>query len=569
MIICVPCAARAGVSVDIKIDRHEISLVDSVRLVVTVSGTRSSGSPRIKGLEDFSVDKGGTSTQMKIINGSYSSSVEHTYYLQPKKVGEFRIGPAVVEVDGRVYSSGTEGLSVKKSSAQAGHEDEPVFLRAELSSKKVYVEEQALYILKLYYIADISNISLSSIPETEGLAFRQLGKHITYRTVYNKRNYNVIELRFAVIPEKAGKYNLFPAKMSMAVRGRDRRRSRDPFDDFFNMRRGRTITVASDPLSLEVLPVPEKGKPADFAGLIGDFTISSSLSPLTIKAGESATLTITVRGIGNVNRIQDISMPAIENLKIYSDEPVLETEQSDRGIEGIKVMKWAIVPEREGRYNIPPVSVSYFNTEKEMYDVIKSRPYQLSVLPGTGVEDAISALDKKYSGRAEKNIVEQVGRDILPIHSSISGLSPGSDKYSGWIFLLLLFFPVFMYAGLITARRISEKSPEQIAREESARAAKTFCKKIGKTGLTASDVSEALRDYINRRFNLNLGLLTPDDAARILAENGCAEGTVKEMEGVVRELENAIYTGKGENIFKTDTNPAKLVSRIEKEIKRS
>ncbi len=71
----IPCYAAAAVSIDLKLNRHEISLVDSVNLTVSVSGTRSSENPRIKGLEGFVVEQGGTSSQMQIINGKISSRV--------------------------------------------------------------------------------------------------------------------------------------------------------------------------------------------------------------------------------------------------------------------------------------------------------------------------------------------------------------------------------------------------------------------------------------------------------------------------------------------------------------
>ena len=75
LLIFIPYSVMAAVSVKLQLDRHEASLVDSIRLTVRISGAKSSYSPRIKGLNNFYVEKGGTSSQTQIINNKISSSL--------------------------------------------------------------------------------------------------------------------------------------------------------------------------------------------------------------------------------------------------------------------------------------------------------------------------------------------------------------------------------------------------------------------------------------------------------------------------------------------------------------
>ncbi len=565
--ILIPYSAMAGVSVSLKLNRHEASLVDSVRLIVSVSGTKSSESPNINGLDKFTVSQGGTSSRMQIINGSYSSSVDYTYFLQPKTTGEFQIGPAVVEVDGRVHSSSIETLTIKKSSGKGAGDGNPIFLSATLSSNKAYVEEQLLFTLKLYHMTDVANISLS-MPEVKDLTIKQLGKHLEYHSKYNNKRCNVVELRFLLIPSKAGKYNIYPAKMSMSV-PRPMRGRPDMFEDFFTSSRGRTITVASKSLSLDVSTVPAKGKPADFAGLVGDFSITSSLEPATVKAGESATLTVLVRGQGNVNRIPDIKLPEINDAKIYDDVPQMQTGQNENGIEGIKTMKWAIVPEKEGQYKVPPVSLSFFDTKKRAYNRKDTPVRILSVLPGSGDSKVTSSpFDKNHLSRSEKHLVEELGKDILPIHSSISDLYSATDSsLPAWLSWMLMLLPALAYAGFIGSIKLSKKTPQQLAQAKASKASNIFIKKCGVNNASANCISDALKDYMNSRFHMELGHLTPHDAVSILKTKGCSEDTAKQMESVLLKLENTIYTGQGDSAFDPVLDLAKLVNRIEKEIK--
>ncbi len=65
-------------------------------------------------------------------------------------------------------------------------------------------------------------------------------------------------------------------------------------------------------------PLPQEGKPSDFSGLVGKFKMWSKLEPVSLKTGESATLTVSVSGQGNVNRIPDLKIPELIHIKIYA-----------------------------------------------------------------------------------------------------------------------------------------------------------------------------------------------------------------------------------------------------------
>ena len=59
LLVFCPSMAYADISVSMRLDRKEATLVDSVNVVVSVSGTRSSDLlPLLKGLEAFHVTRG-------------------------------------------------------------------------------------------------------------------------------------------------------------------------------------------------------------------------------------------------------------------------------------------------------------------------------------------------------------------------------------------------------------------------------------------------------------------------------------------------------------------------------
>jgi hypothetical protein len=579
LFITVPDSMEAKVSVDLKLDRSEATLVDSVRVVVSISGSRSSQSqPLIEGLEDFKVSRGGSSSRVEIVNGKVSAGIDYTYYIQPKKTGTFKIGPSEVKIDGKHYRSQHRTLTVVKPAESKDSENRALFLNAEISAKEVYVEEQATYTLKLFSRTNIKDISLS-LPEHERLVFNQLGKPREYRGVYNGQSYEVLEVRYTIIPKNEGSYVIESAKMNMTVLEPGRRRRRSIFDDsffndpFFSFSSGRPITLASDSLELNVIPLPESGKPTNFSGLVGNFTIESQLEPASVTAGESATLTVRVKGQGNVQRIPDLKFTELKDVNIYADQPVLKIEQNEKGLRGVKTMKWALVPEKQGKIEVPPMMLSFFNPETKQYKTLES-PSRILSVSRAEKESVIASTPaprtKDRVGKSDKQEIKEVGRDILPIHTTMKNLTAQSRILTNRLFSsVILFGPLLLYMIAFFTLKLKKHKVEALTRTRAKKAGGEFAKQCRKGGVCYKELIDAVRGYLNSRFALSIGVLTPEEAAAILKSKGIKPDTVAKFRSIVQELENAVYTGKGHE--ETDKEVAKtlsdLIREIEKEIR--
>ncbi|MBW1678023.1 MAG: BatD family protein [Deltaproteobacteria bacterium] len=286
--LLLPVSANADISVRLSIDRTEVTLLDSVRLVVSISGTQSTKSkPVIRGLKEFTVSQGGTSSRLEIINGQVNATAEHTFFIQPQKVGAFEIGPAEVKIKGASLKSNTATLKVTKTPQNQSAARGPLFLQVSISSNEAYLEEQVIYTLKLYRAIKVNDLSLD-LPEEEYLAFKQLGKPVEYQSRYGDGTYQVLEIRCALMPSKVGTHTQ-PRQRS------GRSLFDDPFFDgpFFGFSRGRPMTLSSEPLELEVRALPEENRPPDFSGLVGTFEMESQIEPSQVMVGESAAATLT------------------------------------------------------------------------------------------------------------------------------------------------------------------------------------------------------------------------------------------------------------------------------------
>jgi hypothetical protein len=571
LLLCAAPPSGADVSVDLRVERTDVTLVDSLTMVVSVSGVRNvEEPPAIRGLEPFTVSQGGTSSRMEIINGQVSSSVDYTYFLQPKRIGTFEIGPAEVQIQGSVRRSGTVTLRVREPSMAAGKERGPLFVEASLSHDKIYVEQQDIYTVKLYLRTKVSDVSLQ-MPEVEGISFKQLGKPGEYQSVYNGQSYRVLEVRYALVSDKEGAYSLPPARMSMTVYEQRGRSPRSLFDDpFFSFAQGRPVTVASESLHLSVRPLPTEGRPGDFSGLVGTFSLKSTLDPVQVKAGESATLTLTIQGRGNVNRIPDLKAPEIPHAKLYADQPVLSTVEDAEGVSGVKTMNWAIVPEKEGEMVVPAASVSYFDPAQGKYVVVSSVARTLKVLPGqeTGKEMASTLPREEREAEQPKQTVKEIGRDILPVHTSAQVLlSGGAGPPGSMVLWALLASPVLLYVGVFVGLRVRRTSEQSMAGARARRAARIFARrcKHGKPG--AASLIDGLREYLNDRLRLTMGSLTPADAHQVLTSHGVKEDTAQRFREAVQRLEDAVYTGKADEACPFSEDLLEVISRIEKELR--
>ncbi len=569
--LTISCFADNNLSMTLSLDRNEAAIADNIRMVVKISGTRSSDSwPSINGLELFDVVQQGTSSRVEIINTKFSSAIEYNYMIQPKEEGTYKIGPARLTIDGKTITSNTENLTIKKTDRSSGVNRGEIFLNASLSSKEIYIEEQAVYTLKLYYQVSVKDVSLS-LPEVKHLAFKQIEKPSEYQSVYNGKNYQVLEVRYILLSSKEGNYSINPARINLTVMQARRGSGFGIFDDpFFSMTAGITKSVASNPIELKVLPLPKKERPSDFTGMIGTFDIKSSLEPAKIKKGESATLTVVIEGHGNAKFIPDLHVPAQQYLKVYADRPVLEESVDSDGIKGSKTLKWALAPEKEGQYEIPPLRVSFFDTQKKQYRTIETLPSQLSVLPGEKetLNSSIMLPDNERIKNAAKKEVKQIGYDILPVHDSIKDLTNSSSMQNRVpLSCFVLIAPCLVFLLIYLGLKFGGKSQKAIAAVRTKKAAGNIIRKCGKGKISSNDMLFELRNYLNKRLGLDLGLLTAYEAEKILKSNGVRSETADMFRDIVLKLEGEVYTGRGNEICVLAEKISEVIKKVEKEIR--
>ena len=424
-----------------------------------------------------------TSSSFSMVNGSMSHTVKctYTYALQAYQEGTVHVGSASLTVKGNKITSqpfdikvipddGSHaapsggGTSSGQGQSQQNTTDSQVsgkdlFLRVIPSKKSAYVGEQVVLTYKLYTKVPVSSVSLSKMPSYAGFWTKDVSDNsgtLKQSSEYiNGIEYTTAEIqKVIVVPQRSGKLALDPMTMECIAQIRTERnnnRSMDPFEAFFNDPFfNRNIVnvkkeLSSQALTLEVKNLPENGKPASFAGAVGNYSFKSDIDKTELSTNEAVTLTLTVSGTGNVELLQMPEPVFPPDFEVYDPKISTSTNVGSQGLTGTKKAEYLAIPRRAGSFTIPSVEFSYYNSSTDSYEVLSSEPYEIKVEKGSGSDDGGGVFtsnqeDIKYLGSDIRHIMTGDAR-LKPTHTVFFG----SAAYFVALLVLLLLFIVLLF----------------------------------------------------------------------------------------------------------------------------
>jgi hypothetical protein len=530
------------------VDQTRIGLNETFTLVVEVSG--NGGEPKLPDMNAFASLAGtSTSTNIQMVNGRFSQSVSYQYTFFARTAGKFTIGAVEVESNGEV--SRTQPIEIEivagsTSPAQpqtpqggAGRGQQPapsgapnlegnLYLEAKLDRSRVYQNEPVIVRYRLYTRLNISSYGISTLPNYSGFwteDFPMPQQPRTSREVINGQTYLVAEIKkTALFPQSVGRKKLEPLVIECEVQ-LPRRRSRDIFDQFFDdpfFNRTTRQPVSSRPAEIEVLPLPEDGKPADFSGAVGSFSLTASVDRSLVKTNEAITLKVRASGTGNIKVLPapQIDLPA--DFEVY-DPKVAENIGHDRDqISGSKTWEYVMVPRFPGSHEIKPITLSYFDPRAKAYKTASTASILLTVEKGAGDFTPV------VGGGVSKEDVRLLGQDIRFISTTaLPFKNIGEVFYARPLFLSLMGLPVLALLAAFVYQRHQEKLSTNVAyarrrkaggmAQKQLAAARKLLHKNDEKGFYA-EVQRALVGFLGNKLNVAEAGLITDNVERMLAE---------------------------------------------------
>lgn len=185
----------------------------------------------------------------------------------------------------------------------------------------------------------------------------------------------------------------------------------------------RDVTVPSPPEKLTVLPLPTQGQPPDFSGAVGDFQVSSDISPATAAAGEPQTLRLHVSGAGNFDRVSSTMLQHLDHWKTYPVKSSF-TPRNAVGYSGEKVFEQPLIASLAGAQVIPPLELSYFNPTIRRYERARTRPITVMITGSPGEAGNSAASGQLAQGlRPDHPRPQAEGSDLEPLYFKASFLA--------------------------------------------------------------------------------------------------------------------------------------------------
>ncbi len=532
------------------VDRTVIGLNQQFTLSVEISGesANSAPNPELPSMSDFAALLGsGSSQSIQLINNTMSVSKTINYYFQATAVGEYTIDPVILTLNGETYSTDPIPIEIQQTAAQsqsAPSQDQPanetgltesdLFLKAVVNKGQVYQNQPVVITYKIYTLINISEVGLARTPSTGGFWVEEfpLDRQLQTSTeIVEGQRYTVATIKkMALFPMSSGPKTIEPLVVDCQVTVRQR--SGSLFDDFFNDPFfGRTVVqrIQSEPVTIDVLPLPSEGQPAGFSGAVGRYSIGCSVDQTQVETNQAVSYRLTIEGEGNIRTLPepDVSFPA--DFEIYPPEVSEQMNRTGSVVSGSKTYEFVLVPRVAGTQRIKPVQFHFFDPAGEKYSTIQTEEIVVQVSQG---EHVIAAVPSGLS----KEEIELLGQDIRFIKTEIPSFRKmDSQFYHQITFWVIMIFPLFGLVGALGYRSHVKKLQGDLAYARDRRANRLVKKRLAKAKslLSAStqkefyaEVGRALMGFLGDKLNVDEAGMMTDEVRRLLKQKRVGENNI-------------------------------------------
>lgn len=540
-----------------------------------------------------------TSSSVQIINGSVSRTNTQTFsfHLRAIKEGVFTIPSASITVDRKKITSEPCEINVTASATSSGNysnntsnstnnnNKKEVFLKATPNKKKVYQGEQILLTYNIYYTIPISQLSVSKSPSYSGFWTKDIsdndGSLQQSSTIIDGQPYNVATIKEMVLfPQKAGELTIEPLELSCLAQIRQQRQrtnTYDPFEDFFGDVLGTSYTnvrkeIKSQPITIEVLPLPTANKPNSFNGAVGQFTFTSKIDKNELKVNEAFTLTLTVSGKGNIELLE-LPKPILPpDFEVYDPKISTTVKNNALGIYGSKKAEYIIIPRVSGDFTLDDIEFSYFNPSLKKYETLKSDIHAIQVQKGES-----STSSAIYTpGQAD---IKYLGSDIRHINVNDNDLNiTGVDFFMSTTYIIIIAGMIVIFVVVLVIYKKVNKFNKNQALVKNKQATKVAKKRLNNAhkymisneqNSFYEEFSQALWGYISDKLNIVRSQLSMDSVREIMLSKEVSEDIVNEFVELLNNCEYARFA-PGDANKKMDELYQKgieLITKAEKHLK--
>lgn len=578
-----------------------VSVGEQFRLTYTVN-TQNVSDFRAGNIPDeFEVLIGPNSSMQssyQMINGhtSSSSSITYTYIVVATKNGSFTIPAAHVVVGGKSIASNTlkitvsgtpqnqsnggsgrrqrddEGAELRDAGSRISGSD--LFIKVSANKRRVYEQEPILLTYKVYTLVSLTQLE-GKMPDLKGFHTQEVElpqqKSFKVETVNGRPYRTVTWSQYVMFPQITGKLQIPSITFNGIVVQQNR--NIDPFEAFFNGGSGYIEVkkqIQAPGIEIQVDPLPQR--PSNFSGAVGRFNISAQVDKTDVKANDPVSLRVIVSGTGNLKLIKQPEVLFPKDFDKYDAKITDKTKLTANGLEGSMIYDILAVPRHQGKYEIPPIEFTYFNTATKKYETVKSEGFTLNVAKGSG-----SSSVNDFTGQEDLQLLNKDIRHIKTGDTRQHSLDDFFFGSTGYVVSIILLALVFVSLFVIFRQRAIENA--NITKRRAGKANKVATKRLkkasrlmeeNKPGEFYDEVLRALWGYVGDKLNIPVEQLSHDNISMRLSERNVDENTITQFIGALDECEFERYAPgdpKG-NMNKVYEKAMTAIEKIEDTMKK-
>ncbi|MBU2494569.1 MAG: BatD family protein [Bacteroidetes bacterium] len=533
---------------------------------VNANNVRNFRGPDFKGFQILSGPN--QSTSMQIINGAVSGSISYNYIVQASDIGEFTIGSASADYDGKSFTTNPIKLNVVKGTGTPNQPDnnggvsqeelaKNVFILAVSDKQNVMQGEQITVTYKLYVKTNINSPQISKLPTYKGFWAEDIETSQNIRfdiEMYRGERYrSAVIKKVALFPTQSGELSVTPFELTVPVIIRKRRDSGSVFDDFFNdsfFGRSEAVdyNVKSNSIKINVQPLPANA-PQSFKGAVGNFTLDAAIDKKEVEQNESINIIVNISGTGNIKLLDVPKLEVPVGFESYEPK-ISDNINRTAKVSGSKKVEYLLVPRVSGAKTIPGLEFTYFDVVKRKYSTLSTPAFVVNVKKGKNTYDNAS------SGFSKED-VRLLSQDIRYIKISSFNLQKRDEfsLISKWFWFGIIFPVLFLSAVLMIKKRQDKLSGNtRLMKYNKAEKAARNRLKSAKKSLDAgnneqfyNEISQAMSGYLEDKLDLQKSDFTLDRAVSKLYERNVDIELIDQVKVISEKCEFARFAPNHES----------------------
>ena len=300
LLVCVFNRYKAQ-SVEAQVSSKQVQIGVPFEYAIVIKANATSYTP--PNFKDFDVLGGPNQSQStQYVNGVVSSQLTLSWYLSAKKEGKINIPPAIVMAGNQKFE--TESITIECLKAASGNtksegnasskvDGADVFIKTTASKAKCILGEQITISQKIYSRHQIVGFQKFEPPRYDGFFVQKQDINnqgqVMQENVDGVKYFTYDLLKTICTANKAGKLAVDATEVDVVVRKQTNAKPKNIWEQFFGGGGYEDVPVKtkSRPMNIEVVDLPNEGKPASYNGAVGNFNFKVEASRTEVKANDA------------------------------------------------------------------------------------------------------------------------------------------------------------------------------------------------------------------------------------------------------------------------------------------